>query len=66
MNQEAEKRSAAELAKTMAMFFVRNAHVGTVQTCKTEVARTSETKRSTELVVFGHLKLRMGASIWLK
>ena len=42
MNQEAEKRIAAKLAKTMAMLCVRNTHLETIHAGKTPVTRTGD------------------------
>ncbi len=42
MNQEAEKRIAANLAKTMAMLCVRNTHLETIHAGKTPVTRTGD------------------------
>lgn len=42
MNQEAEKRIAAKLAKTMAMLCVRNTRLETIHSGKTPVTRTGD------------------------
>jgi hypothetical protein len=42
MNQEAEKRIAAKLAKTMAMLCVRNTHLEAIHAGKTPVTRTGD------------------------
>ena len=42
MNQEAEKRIAAKLAKTMAMLCVRNTHLETIHAGKTPVTHTGD------------------------
>jgi hypothetical protein len=42
MNEEAEKRIAAKLAKTMAMLCVRSTHLETIHAGKTPVTRTGD------------------------
>lgn len=42
MNEEAEKRIAAKLAKTMAMLCVRNTHLETIHAGRTPVTHTGD------------------------
>lgn len=42
MNEEAEKRIAAKLAKTMAMLCVRNTHLEAIHAGRTPVTRTGD------------------------